>query len=66
MQTTSPREQALRKLAERLQFTVEQHGESFTLVRTQDVSRPVRHGNLSLTEAEDVLERWKLRGAHGG
>ncbi len=56
----------LRALAARLLFEVEQHGDRYTLVRTDDVSRPVRHLDLTLAEAEDLLATWKLRGFHGG
>ena len=56
----------LRRLAERLQFKVEQHGDRFTLTRTADVSRPVVEEGLTLSEAHELLERWKLRGPGGG
>jgi hypothetical protein len=56
----------LRELAERLEFKVEQHGDRFTLTRTADVSRPVVEEGLTLAEAEELLERWKLRGLGGG
>jgi hypothetical protein len=56
----------LRTLAERLQFKVEQHGDRFTLTRTADVSRPVVEEGLTLFEAKELLERWKLRGLGGG
>jgi hypothetical protein len=56
----------LRALAERLQFKVEQHGDRFTLTRTADVSRPVVEEGLTLSEAKELLERWKLRGLGGG
>lgn len=56
----------LRRLAERLQFTVEQHGDRFTLTRTADVSRPVVERELTLSDAHELLERWKLRGLGGG
>ncbi len=56
----------LRGLAERLHFKVEQHGDRFTLTRTADVSQPVVEERLTLSEAEDFLERWKLRGLGGG
>ena len=59
-------EAKLRSLAERLQFNVEQHGNLFTLTRTADVSRPVVEEGLTLSEAEELLERWKLRGLGGG
>jgi hypothetical protein len=60
------REEHLRKLAEQLLFTVEKSGEHFTLTRTADVPQPVRGKDLSLDEAEKLLETWKLRGPHGG
>jgi hypothetical protein len=60
------REAALYTLAARLQFKVERDGGRFTLTRTAGVSRPVREKNLTLTEAEKLLETWKLRGPHGG
>jgi hypothetical protein len=56
----------LRSLAERLQFKVEQHGDRFTLTRTADVSRPVVEKGLTLSQAQELLERWKLRGLGGG
>jgi hypothetical protein len=56
----------LRGLATRLQFKVEQHGDRFTLTRTADVSQPVVEEGLTLSEAEELLERWKLRGLGGG
>lgn len=56
----------LADLAERLQFKLEQHGERFTLSRTADVSRPVVEEDLTLSEAHELLERWKLRGLGGG
>jgi hypothetical protein len=63
---TDDREAALRLLAEQLLFTVEKQGDRFTLTRTADVSRPVRHAGLTLDQAEELLKTWKLRGAHGG
>jgi hypothetical protein len=56
----------LRSLAERLQFKVEQQGDRFTLTRTADVSRLVVEERLTLSEAHELLERWKLRGLGGG
>src|ERR1043166_5578764 len=56
----------LRRLAERLQFKVEQYGDRFTLTRTADVSRPVVEKGLTLSQAQELLERWKLRGLGGG
>jgi hypothetical protein len=60
------REQQMRELAARLLFTVQEQGGRFTLTRAVDVPAPVRHDNLTLTETEEILETWKLRGAHGG
>lgn len=59
-------EARLRALAERLEFTVEKTGEHFTLRRTADVAWPVCEKGLTLAEAKEFLETWKLRGLHGG
>ena len=56
----------LRGLAARLHFKVEQHGDLFTLTRTADVSQPVVENGLTLSEAEEVLERWRLRALGAG
>jgi hypothetical protein len=64
--TEAMSEANLRRLAERLQFRVEQHGDRFTLTRTADVSRPVVEEGLTLSDAHELLERWKLRGLGGG
>lgn len=60
------RESRLRELAGKLLFSVEQSDGLFTLTRTADVSTPVRETGLSLDEAAELLETWKLRGPHGG
>jgi hypothetical protein len=60
------REQHLRVLADKLLFKVEKSGAGFTLSRSIDVSRPVRREGLSLDQAEELLETWKLRGLQGG
>ena len=65
MQTTDEREAHLRVLADQLFFVVEKTGQRFTLKRTTDVSKPVCEKGLTLTEAEQLLQRWKLRGFHG-
>jgi hypothetical protein len=65
-QTNSAREQHLRALADKLLFTVEKSGERFTLTRSHDASRPVRHERLSIKQAEDLLGNWNLRGLGGG
>lgn len=62
----SEREAHLRMLADRLLFTVERSGERFTLTRTADVSEPVRHEQLTIDQAEELLGNWKLRGLGGG
>jgi hypothetical protein len=62
----SEREEHVRHLAAMLLFDVEKRGDRFTLVRNKDVSRPVWRENLTMEEAEQVLNRWKLRGFHGG
>jgi hypothetical protein len=56
----------MRALAEKLLFRVEKTGGRFTLLRSIDVSRPVRHEDLSLQEAKELLTTWKLRGLGGG
>ncbi len=60
------REAHLRGLADRLLFKVERSGERFTLTRTADVSKPVRHERLTIDQAEELLGNWKLRGLGGG
>jgi hypothetical protein len=61
-ETPEERESRLRDLAQRLLFKVEKSNGRYTLVRTADVSRPVTEKDLTLKEAEDLLETWKLRG----
>ena len=59
-------EQDIRALAEKLLFRLERHGARYTLTRNLDVGEPVRHENVSLEEAQEILNLWKLRGFHGG
>jgi hypothetical protein len=67
MQAQEPdRERHMRELAVMLLFDVDKHGDRFTLARSADVSKPIRHENLTLEEAEELLNTWKLRGFHGG
>lgn len=66
MQSPSEREAHLYALADNLLFKVERNGERFTLVRTVDVSKPVRHERLTIDQAEALLGNWKLRGLGGG
>lgn len=65
-QTPQEREDHLRELARMLYFKVEKKGSNFSLYRDMDVDAPVQHDDLTLEEAEDLLNRWKLRGFHGG
>ena len=60
------RERRMQKLAAKLLFEVQKQGDRFTLVRNIDVTRPIEHENLTVEEAEKVLNSWKLRGLHGG
>ena len=60
------REAHLRELAGKLMFKVDKTGGRFTLTRTADVAEPVHEPDLTLDQAEEVLETWKLRGFHGG
>ncbi len=66
MQEQDDREARLRSLADRLEFRVEKIGTHFRLRRTSDVSRPVCEDDLTLAEAEELLNTWKLRGLQGG
>jgi hypothetical protein len=66
METKSEREAKLQSLADRLAFTVVKTQGRYTLVRTADVARLVCEEGLTLDQAEDMLETWKLRGPHGG
>lgn len=63
---SSEREARLRALAKQLEFEVVKNGERYGLTRTRGVSRPVEETDLSLSQAEELLETWKLRGPHGG
>jgi hypothetical protein len=66
MQTQEERERHLRELAAKLMFDVEARGNRYTLSRETDPAQPVRHENLTLEQAEEVLKTWKLSGFHGG
>jgi hypothetical protein len=61
-ETPEERERRMRDLAQKLMFKVEKTDERYTLIRTADVSRPVNEKGLTLKQAEDLLETWKLRG----
>jgi hypothetical protein len=58
----SEREALMRTLASRLEFSVQKAGDRFTLLRTADVMPPVCEERLSLNQAEELLQTWKLRG----
>jgi hypothetical protein len=62
----SERERHMRQLADKLLFEVQKQGDRFTLSRNIDVSKPIRQQNLTLDDAEALLNTWKLRGLHGG
>jgi hypothetical protein len=61
-ETPEERESRMRDLALQLLFKVEKTDDRYTLIRTADVSRPVNEKGLTLKQAEDLLETWKLRG----
>jgi hypothetical protein len=65
-QTDPERELAKNELAEQLMFKVEKHGNRYSLCRDVDLPAPTRHDDLTLEEAEDLLQTRKLRGFHGG
>jgi hypothetical protein len=65
-QQQSNREREMRKLAKQLFFDVHQRDGRFTLTRSVDVPAPVRHEDLTLDQALEILNTWKLRGPHGG
>ena len=58
------REREAFDLAERLFFKLEKQGDRYSV--RQDVTEFAPQNNLSLDEVEQLLERWKLQGPHGG
>jgi hypothetical protein len=58
------RERAAHDLAERLFFELEKSGDRFSLRRK--TGDHARRDDLTIDEVEQVLERWKLEGPHGG
>jgi hypothetical protein len=58
------RERAANDLAERLFFELRKNGDRFSLRRK--IGDRARRDDLTLDEVEQVLERWKLEGPHGG
>jgi hypothetical protein len=61
-QEHSDREALMRTLAGRLEFAVQKVGDCFTLLRTVDVVPPVCAERLTINQAEELLQTWKLRG----
>lgn len=57
-------ERAANDLAERLFFELEKHDDRYSLRRK--IGDHARRENLTINEVEQVLERWKLEGPHGG
>ena len=60
------REHAMTELASQLMFDVQKNGSRFSLRRDAGLSEPFQRDNLTLDEAEEILNTWKLRGFHGG
>ena len=58
------RELAAYNLAERLFFDLDKKGDLYSLCRK--VGEFVPREGLTLDEVEQLLERWKLQGPHGG
>jgi hypothetical protein len=58
------RERAAKDLAERLFFELEKHGDRYALRRK--TGEHAERENLTIDEVEQLLERWKLEGPHGG
>jgi hypothetical protein len=62
--TTAQRERAAFNLAKRLFFKLEKKGDRYSLRRKVGEFAP--QDDLNLQEVEQILERWKLQGPHGG
>lgn len=62
MQKQNEREAHMRALADQLEFKVEKTGDRFTLTRIANVSPPAHEERLTIDQAEELLETWKLRG----
>jgi hypothetical protein len=60
------RERKAKRLADQMFFKLKRHGDRYSLCRTAGLSGPARRENLTLDEVEEELEKWKLRGYHGG
>jgi hypothetical protein len=64
MHRAPDRERKLERLAEKLFFELKRQGQRYSLSRKLGEFAP--QSNLTLDEVEELLERWKLRGPHGG
>jgi hypothetical protein len=62
--TRASRELAAKYLAERMFFELEKRGDRYSLSRKLG-DFTLQH-DLTLSEVEETLELWKLRGPHGG
>ena len=60
------RETEVTALAEELHFQLEKRNSRFSLRRELPDEEQVRREDLTLDEAEQFLNRWKLRGLGGG
>ena len=60
------REREMLDLAARLFFKVEKENGLYSFHRDVDVPEPIKRENLTLTEAEELLSTWQLKGEHGG
>ena len=61
---SADRERAAFDLAGRLFFQLKKDGDRYSICR--ELGEFVPQKNLNLDEVEEILERWKLRGPHGG
>ena len=64
MTRPADRQRQLQRLAEKLFFELRKEGDRYALSRK--LGEFVPQSDLTLEEAEEILERWKLRGPHGG
>jgi len=60
------RERKVKHLAKQMFFRLTREGDRYSLCRTAGLSGPARRDDLTLDQVEEELEKWKLRGYHGG
>lgn len=60
------RERKAKRLADKLFFKLTREAGRYSLCRTVGLSGPAPREDLTLDEVEQELEKWKLRGYHGG